>query len=81
MVVKFLRDYRWNYQVTLLYRGSRDGWAADANIHPLIYNKGATISIIKTTRGKIFGGFTTANWDQSNSYKLDPYAFIFSVDT
>jgi hypothetical protein len=35
---------------------------------------------VKTTKNKIFGGFTTIPWDKSNSYKSDTSAFTFSVD-
>jgi hypothetical protein len=40
---------------------------------------GPTLTIIKTTTGKIFGGFTKANWD-SNANKHDTSSFVFSVD-
>jgi hypothetical protein len=80
LIIGFLRDYSRNFTVTLLYRGTRDGWNAVTNIHPKVDNKGPTISIIKTTKNKIFGGFTTVSWDQSGTYKADPHAFIFSVD-
>jgi hypothetical protein len=35
---------------------------------------------VKTTKNKIFGGFTTIPWDKSSSYKSDTSAFTFSVD-
>jgi hypothetical protein len=35
---------------------------------------------VKTTKNKIFGGFTTIPWDKSDSYKSDTSAFTFSVD-
>lgn len=41
---------------------------------------GPTITIIKTLKNKIFGAFTAASWDSSDSWKKDPSAFIFSVD-
>ena len=40
---------------------------------------GATLIIIKTTTGKIFGGFTKANWDQ-HADKHDTSSFVFSVN-
>ena len=33
-----------------------------------------------TKKNKIFGGFTTVNWDTSGYYKSDTNSFIFSVD-
>jgi hypothetical protein len=40
---------------------------------------GPTLIIIKTTTGKIFGGFTKANWDL-HADKHDTSSFVFSVD-
>ena len=40
----------------LLYRGSRDGWKA-SDFHAKCDNKGATITVIRSTDGFIFGGF------------------------
>ena len=33
-----------------------------------------------TDKYKRFGGFTSVNWDQSSSYKIDEKAFIFSLN-
>jgi hypothetical protein len=63
----------------LLFRGSRDGWTAEI-IHAKIDNQGPTITIIKTRKGKIFGGFASVSWDKSNTAKADNNAFLFSVD-
>jgi hypothetical protein len=35
---------------------------------------------VKTTKNKIFGGFTTIPWDKTSGYKSDTSAFTFSVD-
>ena len=43
-------------------------------------NKGPTLTLIRTTGGHIFGGFTTTSWDSSNAYKNDTHSFLFSVD-
>jgi hypothetical protein len=50
----------------LLFRGSRDGWSAEI-IHAKIDNQGPTITIIKTRKGKIFGGFASVSWDTSGN--------------
>ncbi len=39
-----------------------------------------TLTIIKTTTNRIFGGFTTVSWDSSGAYKTDNHSFLFSVD-
>jgi hypothetical protein len=43
-------------------------------------NKGPTLTVIKTTAGHTFGGFTTISWDSSSSWKNDTQSFLFSVD-
>ena len=43
---------------TLLWRCSRDGWSS-ANWHTAVDNKGSTVTIIKASTGRVFGGFAT----------------------
>jgi len=62
----------------LLYQGSRDGYRA-TNFHQKCENKGATITIIKSSSGHLFGGYTSQSWDSSGNYKSDPLAFIFTL--
>ena len=45
----------------LLYRASRDGWAA-ANFHSCCDNKGLTVTVVKSGN-YIFGGYTEQHWD------------------
>ena len=35
------------------------------DFHKYCDNKGPTLTIVKTTKNKIFGGFTPLNWDDS----------------
>ena len=42
--------------------------------------KGPTLTVIKTTTGHIFGGYTSVSWDKSDSFKYDYNAFLFSVN-
>ena len=65
-------------QFKLLYRASRDGFQA-SNFHAKCDNQPRTLTIIKTTEGYIFGGYTAVAWDSSSGYKADPNAFIFSL--
>ena len=44
----------------LLYRASRDGWAA-SNFHSCYDNKGPTVTVIKSGNC-IFGGYTEHEW-------------------
>ena len=37
------------------------------------------LTIIKSTNGNVFGGFTTKPWSINSVYENDPDAFIFSL--
>jgi len=71
-----VKDNKWN----LLYKGSRDGFKAN-DFHRLCDNKGPTLSIINTTDGHMFGGFTSMSWtsDDEGAYKADATAFLFTL--
>jgi hypothetical protein len=66
----------------MIYNASKDGWGAN-NFHDKCDNKKRwTIIIVYTTKGFIFGGFTTAKWENSSRpiYKRDHHSFLFSVN-
>ena len=65
-------------QFKLLYRASRDGFAA-ASFHAKCDNQPNTLTVIRTTRGYIFGAFAAVAWDRTSGPKADPNAFIFSL--
>ena len=65
-------------QFKLLYRASRDGFQT-SNFHAKCDNQPRTLTIIKTTEGYIFGGYTEVAWDSTNNWKVDPNALIFSL--
>ena len=52
------------------------------NFHKYCDNKGATLVLVKTTKNKIFGGFTPLNWEGSGGSKNDEsnQTFIFSLN-
>ena len=68
-------------QATLLYRGSRDGWKA-SDFHRTCDNKGPTVCLVKSSKGRICGGFTNVSCTtpSSGEYKSDSGALLFSVD-
>ena len=39
-----------------------------------------TLSVILTSKGYIFGGYTEKKWDSTSGCVQDPNAFIFSLD-
>jgi hypothetical protein len=65
---------------TLLYRGSRDGFGA-SNFHEKCDGKSNTLTVIETTKGFVFGGFTPIAWDSYSGYKADSSqsSFLFTV--
>jgi hypothetical protein len=65
---------------TLLYRGSADGFDA-ADFHGKCDGRSNTVTIIETTNGSIFGGFTPTAWDSTSGYKSDnsQKSFLFTV--
>ena len=67
------------YFVYKAFRKSRDGSTTD-DFHNKCDNKGNTITIIETTKGYIFGGYTELQWDKSNKFKKDKSTFIFSLN-
>jgi hypothetical protein len=64
----------------LLYRGSRDGFGG-YDFHSRCDNKGATVTVVETTKGFIFGGYTPLSWDSSSGYRQDDSlkSFLFSL--
>ena len=50
----------------LLYRATRDGFRA-VNFHSKCDNKSATITIVQTDRGFVFGGYTSLTWNDQNN--------------
>jgi hypothetical protein len=65
-VLSEFENKRW----ILRYRGTRDGFRA-SNFHSKCNGKKNTITIIETTKGYVFGGYTPVKWDSSGSAKTD----------
>ena len=45
----------------LLYRANRNGWAA-TNFHSCCDNKGPTVTVVRSSNGCVFGGYTEQPW-------------------
>jgi hypothetical protein len=65
---------------SLLYRGSRDGFLGK-NFHDACDGHANTLTIVLTTEGWIFGGFSPCAWDCSFAYKQDDSrkSFLFTI--
>ncbi len=71
---EFREDHKWS----LVYRASKDGFLA-RDFHRKCDGIKYTLTVIKTTTGNIFGGFTNRPWlSDKKSYK-DYTGFIFSL--
>jgi hypothetical protein len=66
-------------RVKLLYKATPEENTRD-DFHRKCDNKGATVTIIETTKGRRFGGYTSLSWDSSSGWKNDKEAFLFSLD-
>ena len=56
-----LRNWFGNYKWKLLYKASENGYAADS-FHKCCDDQGPTFTLIKSSEGWIFGGFTNQSW-------------------
>ena len=66
--------------INLLYRATEDGDSCESFFNKC-GKKGATVSLIKTKKNRIFGGFTNAEWSDKSVCRLyDNKAFLFSLD-
>ena len=62
----------------LLWKGSRDGFTA-SKFHSNCDGKGPTLTVVQSTDGVIFGGFTSYSWCGDGNYHEDKTAFIYSI--
>jgi len=69
-----------SFKFKLLYKGTTDGDTIDI-FHNKCDNQYPTISIIESTDGQIFGGYTTKSWDKNNKNDIpDPDSFLFNLN-
>lgn len=64
----------------LLYKASNDGFSAQT-FHQKCNNQGPTLSVIRSTNGRIAGGYTPTSWASRNNYINVPQgqAFLFTI--
>ena len=67
-----------NKHFNLIFQASKDGYLAK-DFHSKCDNKGATIIIIKSDHGNIFGGYTSIPWSDGREWKRDDNAFLFVI--
>ena len=66
-------------KLKLIYKGSENKFKSDY-FHIKCDNVVPTLSLIETTNGNRFGGFTNQTWKGAFIFKKDKSAFIFSLD-
>ena len=66
-------------KLTLLYQVSTDGDRI-STFYSKVGKKSPTIVLLKTNAGYKCGGYTTKTWENTNNYKKDELAFLFSID-
>jgi hypothetical protein len=71
-------DFPAGQQWQLLYRASVHGFSAH-DFHSKCDNQKKTLSLIKTTNGFVFGGYTEQLWNHIGHFQTDYRAFIFSL--
>eukprot|EP00735_Rhodelphis_limneticus_P002877 TRINITY_DN1394_c0_g1::TRINITY_DN1394_c0_g1_i1::g.19999::m.19999 TRINITY_DN1394_c0_g1::TRINITY_DN1394_c0_g1_i1::g.19999 ORF type:complete len:366 (+),score=42.94,TLD/PF07534.11/5e-19,Sec20/PF03908.8/5.8e+03,Sec20/PF03908.8/11,Sec20/PF03908.8/34,Cytochrom_B562/PF07361.6/8.4e+03,Cytochrom_B562/PF07361.6/0.15,FliD_N/PF02465.13/3.1e+03,FliD_N/PF02465.13/0.78 TRINITY_DN1394_c0_g1_i1:65-1099(+) len=74
----WLRELNKTGNMRVLFRGSRDGFAT-STFHQKCDNQGATVTVVKSTSGRIFGGFNPLSWNSSNGYSAAAGAFLFTL--
>ena len=62
-----LREWIGDYQWRLIYRASEHGYTA-SSFHECCNDKGPTLTVIKSSGGWIFGGYTTQSWSEDGIY-------------
>jgi hypothetical protein len=65
-------------RLELLYRASRDGFKV-TDFHRLCDNKGATVTVIRSKEGYVFGGYADQRWNGSDGHVGSSSAFLFSL--
>jgi len=68
-----------NYKMGgLLFDTSKDGDAA-STFHDRCDGEGPTVTIVETTLGVVFGGYTDQSWSSSTGHRADTDAFVFRL--
>ncbi|XP_053403377.1 interferon-induced protein 44-like [Mercenaria mercenaria] len=64
--------------ISLLYSFTKNG--ADASVfHQHCNNKGPTVTVVFSTLGTVYGGYTEKSWAPGSMYLRDEHAFLFRL--
>lgn len=68
-------------EITLLYDATKDGWNA-ADFHAACDNKGATVTLAKSSTGSdYFGGFADVSWASTNTFAHSTRSFLLRLES
>ncbi len=65
-------------RLELVYRASYHGFSAK-EFHSKCDGISRTLTIVKSSKGNVFGGYTECAWSQNKSYGNDRNAYVFSL--
>ena len=74
----WLKEDESHGELRLLYRSSRDG-RDDSIFHSKCDNMGCTLTIIETTDGYVFGGYSNTAWTDIGEWAVANKAFLFAL--
>lgn len=74
----FLRSLFGEKRFSVLYQGSRDGFTAEA-FHSKCNRKGPTLTLVKSTNGNVFGGYSTVSWGSKDTFRAAPGSFLLTL--
>ena len=73
-----IHEWIGNKNMTLLYRGTRDGSKSNV-FHNKCDNQGPTLCLYKNDKDNIFGGYASIPWTNNGGGKPAPDTFIFTL--
>ena len=79
MLTRKINNSNNKITLNLLYKATADGDTAEA-FHQKCDQAESSLVLVETDKGKRFGGFTSNNWRGDGEDKMDPKAFVFSLD-
>ena len=81
MISDWIKPYK-KVKYEQIYKATRDG-GTGRYFHAYCNFKGPTLTLIESTKGYIFGGYTSLSWEDYGDWKCksnDENAFIFSIN-
>ncbi len=80
MIIKWIKEKtnKNPSKFSLIFKMTKNGTEAK-EFHKCCDDKGPTLTLIETTKNKIFGGYTPLNWNKSSNDETNQ-TFIFSLN-